>query len=82
LLKEIGIIDGARQQAAFGPAQAFLDEWPHQGPGFNEPATEVLRRLANRYLNGLDSQIDMVRMEPSPAGGIRVVITLELADLV
>ena len=46
-----------------------------------EPATEVLRRLATRYLNQPDSQVDMVRMEPSLRGGIRVVITVELADL-
>jgi hypothetical protein len=32
-------------------------------------------------LNHPDSQVDMVRMEPGPAGGIRMVITLELADL-
>jgi len=59
----------------------YLDELPHQVPILNEPAVEVLRRLANRYLNELNSQVDMVRMEPGPAGGIRVVITLELADL-
>jgi hypothetical protein len=74
------IFDAVRNAEA-GPAQAFLDELPHQVPVLNEPAAEVLRRLANRYLNELDSQVDMVRMEPGPAGGIRVVITLELADL-
>ena len=46
-----------------------------------EPATEVLRQLASRYLNQPDSQVDMVRMEPGLGGRIRVVITLELADL-
>ena len=79
-LKEMDIFDAGRNAEA-GPAQAFLDELPHQVPALNEPAAEVLRRLANRYLNELDSQVDMVRMEPGPAGGIRVVITLELADL-
>jgi hypothetical protein len=64
-----------------GPAQAFLDEWPYQVPVPNEPAREVLRRLANGYLHQPGSQVEMVRMEPGPAGGIQVVITLELADL-
>jgi hypothetical protein len=76
--KEIDAFDYAAQQAAAGPAQASLDEFPHQEP--NEPAVEVLRRLANRYLNQPGSQVD-IRMEPGPAGGIRMVITLELAEL-
>jgi hypothetical protein len=82
-LKEINVFHYAGQQGPAGPAEAFLDEWPHRVPDFNEPlaARELLRRLANRYLNEPDSQVDVVRIEPGRAGGIRVVITLELADL-
>jgi len=45
-----------------------------------EPATEVLRRLARRYLDQPDSQVDMVRMEPGLRGGVRVVIAVEFTD--
>jgi len=68
-------------QAQAGQAPALLGEWPYRARVPNEPAGEVLRRLAIRYLNLLDSHVDVVRMEPGPVGGIRVVITLELADL-
>jgi len=74
----LGYVD---QHAAAGPGLPHLDEFPHQDPALGEPATEILRRLANRYSNHPDSRVDMVRMEPRPAGGIRMVITLELADL-
>jgi hypothetical protein len=74
------MIDYADQHGGAGPAQAFLGEWPNQVPVPNE-VREVLRRLANRYLHQPGSQVEMVRMEPGPAGGIQVVITLELADL-
>ena len=75
------MIGYAGQHGGAGPAQAFLDEWPHQVPIPNELAREVLRRLANGYLHQPGSQVEMVRMEPGPAGGIQVVITLELAGL-
>ena len=80
-LKQLDIFGYADQGAAADPGLANLDEWPHQVPALGEPATVILRRLANRYLDHPDSQVDMVRMEPGPAGGIRVVITVELADL-
>ena len=79
-LKELDIFGYVDQRAAASPGLAHLDEWPHQIPAFGEPATEILRRLANRYLNLPETQVDMVRMEPGQAGRIRVVITLELAD--
>ncbi len=75
------MIGYAGQHGGAGPAEAFLNEWPYQVPVPNEPAREVLRRLANHYLHQPGSQVEMVRMEPGPAGGIQVVITLELADL-
>jgi len=75
----IDIFDYAGQHTAPGPAQAWLDELPHQDPVLNEPATEAVRRLARRYLNQLNSQVVMVRMEPAPTG-IMVVITLAFSD--
>lgn len=75
------MIGYADQHGGADPAQVFTDEWPNQVPIPNEQAREVLRRLANRYLHQPGSQVEMVRMEPGPAGGIQVVITLELADL-
>ena len=77
-LKEFGYVG---QLAAAGPGLAHFDEWPRQVPGPGEPATEILHRFANRYLNHPNSQVDTVCMEPRPAGGIRMVITLEVADL-
>ena len=81
-LKQIDILDYAGQHAPGGLAPAF-GELPHQGhmPMIIEPATEVLRKLANHYLNQPDSQVGMVRMEPGLGGGVGVVITLELAAL-
>ncbi|KAI0304545.1 hypothetical protein BC826DRAFT_1100375 [Russula brevipes] len=69
------------QQATAGPARAVPDGWPHQGPVPNQPAPEVLRWLASRYLYQPDSQVEMVSLEPDLAGGIRVVIKLRLVDL-
>ena len=80
-LKEVGIFDYAAGHDEAGPDRAFLGEWPHQGPVLNDPAAEVLRQFASRYLHQPGSRIDMVCMEPGLAGGIRVVITIELADL-
>ena len=73
MLKEI--LHYAGQDEPADLAQAL------QVPVFNEPARETLRRMANRYLNDPNSQVNMIRMEPGIAGGIRVDITLELADI-
>jgi hypothetical protein len=84
LLKEIGIFDYVARDDQAGPDRALLGEWPHQGLGpvpNDPPAAEVLRQFASRYLHQPGSRIDTVRMEPGLAGGIRVVITIELADL-
>lgn len=80
-MKDIDIFHYAGQDEPAERAQALLDEGPHQVPVFNEPAREILRRMANRYLNDPESQVNMIRMEPGTAGGIRVDITLGLADL-
>ena len=64
----------ARTQAPFPNPSA------HQAPALDRPAAETLRRLASRYLQHPDSQIDMIRMEPGTPGRYRVVIVLEMAD--
>jgi hypothetical protein len=72
------------QQAAAGPAPAFLDEVPHEdpvGPVPNGRASEVLRQLALLYLNDPSSQLTMVRMGPSHANEVTVDITLKLTNL-
>jgi hypothetical protein len=78
----IDILNDEAQQAAAGPAPAFLDhEVPHEGPVPNRRATEVLRQLAILYLNDPNSQLAMIRMEPGHADGVMVVIALKLTDL-
>ncbi|KAH9958348.1 hypothetical protein BC827DRAFT_1269631 [Russula dissimulans] len=77
----IEIFDYLAQQPPAGPAPAFFNEWPHQPPFPNEAATELLRRLASRYLNQQDAHVYMLRIEPCPAGGFRVDITFELVYL-
>jgi hypothetical protein len=71
------------QQAAAGPAPVFLEELPPgpQVPVPNGRATEVLRQLANLYLNDPNSQIAGISMEPGQADGVMVVISLRLTDL-
>ena len=78
--KEIDIFDVPDQNAAADPARAFPDELPPRGPVPNRPANEVLRQLAILYLREPNSQVAVIRMEPSHDYGVRVVITLELAD--
>jgi len=59
---------------------SLLNPLPQQGLG--QPAAENLRRLASRYVNHPDSQVDTVRMEPSSTSGrYKVVIALETAGL-
>jgi len=80
-VKGIDTFGYSAQQPSAGPTPAFLGEWPHQPPFPNEAATEVLRRLASRYLNQRDAHVYVFRIEPCPAGGFRVEIILELAHL-
>ncbi len=68
------------QQAAAGPAAAFLDEVPHD-PVPNGRASEVLRQLALLYLNDPNSHLTMVRMGPSHANEVTVDITVKLTNL-
>ena len=68
-------------QVVLNPTRAALpDPSAHRGLALGQPTAENLRRLASRYLNHPDSQIDMVRMEPGSAGRYKVVIVLEMAD--
>jgi hypothetical protein len=69
------------QQAAAGPAAAFLNEVPHEGPVPNRRASEVLRQLALLYLNDPNSQLTMVRMGPSHDNEVTVDITVKLTNL-
>lgn len=70
-----GAVRGPTQAVPPGPSA-------HQNTGFREPAAAGdLRRLASRYLYHPDSQVDMVRMEPGSAGRYKVVIVLEMSDL-
>ena len=63
------------------PTRAALpDSSVHRAPALGQSTADNLRRLASRYLNHPDSQIDVVRMEPGSAGRYRVVIVLEMAD--
>ena len=71
------------QQAAAGPAPAFLDEVPHQDPVPNgrARASEVLRQLALLYLNDPNSQLVMIRMGPGHGDEVTVDFTLKLTIL-
>ncbi|KAI0248282.1 hypothetical protein BJV78DRAFT_1156600 [Lactifluus subvellereus] len=68
----------APQRATAGPDRAFPDEWLYQVPALILPRAENLRRLASRYVHHPDARVDMVRVEPGPAGRFKVVITLEI----
>jgi hypothetical protein len=66
--------------AAAGPARAFLDERPHQGPVPNVQFNELLRQLAILYLREPNLRIAEIRMEigPGQVHGVRVHIALDL----
>ncbi|KAI9464772.1 hypothetical protein F5148DRAFT_1376885 [Russula earlei] len=65
-----------------GRTQAGLpDGLAHQAPAFDQPTREHLRRLAGSYVHHPGSQVDMVQMEPGFAGRYRVVIILDMTDL-
>ncbi|KAN0116616.1 hypothetical protein V8E52_005760 [Russula decolorans] len=77
---DINTFDDAGQHAAAGPARAFVDEWPHQDLIPNGLAAEYLQRIAIHYMHQPNLQVSLIHMEPSHAGGVKVVITLEMAD--
>jgi hypothetical protein len=74
-------VDYAPQLLVPGPARAeHPDPWAYNAPVHDYPPADDLRRLARRYLDHPNSQVDMVRMEPGHAGRFKVVITLETAN--
>jgi hypothetical protein len=73
--------DYALQLLVPGPAGAELpDPRAYNAPVLDYQLADNLRRLARRYLDHPNSQVDMVRMEPGHAGRFKVVITLDTAD--
>ena len=65
-----------------GPAQgAFRPAFVHQVPGLGQPGAENLRRLASRYLHQPNSRVDVVCIEPGPADQFKVVIIVEVPDV-
>ncbi|KAH8980324.1 hypothetical protein EDB86DRAFT_3087939 [Lactarius hatsudake] len=71
----------APSQATAGTHQTLAVVQPRQGPNIRISEAEVLRRLADRYVNNPGSLVSVVRLEPGPSGGFQVVIMLEMADL-
>ncbi|KAI0306186.1 hypothetical protein B0F90DRAFT_1696878 [Multifurca ochricompacta] len=71
----------APQYTAPVPTGVLPNEWPHQAPIPNEPAAERFRRLASRYLHHPDSLVHMVDIELDNTGRFKMVITLQLADI-
>jgi hypothetical protein len=66
-----------------GPAQAAFPGPPVQHihiPAPDQLAAENLRRLAIRFIHHPDTQVEVVRMELGPAGRVKVIISLEIAD--
>jgi hypothetical protein len=80
LWTKIEIYEHVDWHAEAGPDRAIREERPYQGRVLNDQDAEVLRQLANRYLHQPGSQFGTIQVEPGPSG-IRLVITLELADL-
>ena len=61
---------------------AFPEPFAHRMPTPDQPAVEEnLRQLALRFLRRPDSQVDMVSIEAGVTPLCRVVIVLELADV-
>lgn len=76
---EHDIFGDVAQHLQAGIAPSGLNAWPHEVPVHGEPAAEILRQLANRYLDHPNSQVDTVRVELNPGGGgFRVMIALEI----
>ena len=73
------VTSGAEDRAmSAGPAQAFVDKQPPQGPVPNGRANENLQQLAILYLRKPSLQDIVIHMEPGDANGIRVLITLQV----
>ena len=78
-IQEHDIFRNVAQHPPVGIPPSDLNACPHGVPVPGEPAAEILRQLASRYLDHPNSQVDTVRVELIPAGGgFRVIIALEI----
>jgi len=78
-IQEHDIFGDVAQHPPAGITPSGLDACPREVPVPGEPAAEILRQLASRYLDHPNSQVDTVRVELIPAGGgFRVMIALEI----
>jgi hypothetical protein len=70
------------QRSAPGRAQAaFPDQFAHGIPASGQPVTGNLRQLAIRYLYQPNSRVEMICLEPGVTGPCKVVIILEMVDV-
>jgi len=80
--QERALFGRALHRVAPVPSQAaFREPLAHQIPTPDQRASRNLRRLASRYLHHPDSQIGLISVEPSVTGHCKVVIVLEMADI-
>ncbi|KAH9018172.1 hypothetical protein EDB84DRAFT_660929 [Lactarius hengduanensis] len=78
-----GIFGYALADPAVGPPQYFHGHGalPYQAPLPNIPPADGLRTLAGRFINSPGTRINILRIEPGPAGRFEVWIVLEMADI-
>ncbi|KAH9015745.1 hypothetical protein EDB83DRAFT_2680001 [Lactarius deliciosus] len=78
-----GIFGYAPAYPAVGPPQYFHvhGALPYQAPLPNVPPADGLRILADRFINSPGTRINILRIEPGPAGRFEVWIVLEMADI-
>ena len=70
------------QRPAPGSAQvAFPDQFAHDILASGQPARENLRQLAIRYLHQPNSRVETICLEPGTTGPCKVMIILELVDV-
>lgn len=62
-------------------AQASTRPQADQGQVLDTSVAESLRRLARRYVNNPESLVSALHLEPGPSGRFRIVITLEIAEI-
>jgi len=77
--------ENAGEASAMGgsanPLQAQASARLDQVQRFDLAVSESLRRLAGRYINNSETLVNTVRLEPSTSGRFRVVIVVEIADI-
>ena len=65
----------------FHAQAAFPEPFAHRMPTPDQSPPENLRQLALRYLHRPDSGVDLVSIGAGAAGRCKVVIVVELADV-